>query len=96
MRTDRPFFQIVFASYAAYKFKIKSGVLLALVVPVIVGIALLYTLPHTSKNTGPLLLGYYLLSSLFGGNPLIVSWMIANTSGQTKKTVVVCIYSELT
>lgn len=31
------------------------------------------------------LAGYYLLAFLFGGNPLIVSWIIANTAGQTKK-----------
>lgn len=32
--------------------------------------------------------GYYLLAFLFGGNPIIVSWMIANTAGQTKKSVI--------
>ena len=32
--------------------------------------------------------GYYLMAFLFGGNPIIVSWMIANTAGQTKKSVI--------
>lgn len=37
--------------------------------------------------------GYYLLAFLFGGNPLIVSWMIANTAGQTKKSVIMALYN---
>lgn len=32
--------------------------------------------------------GYYLMAFLFGGNPLIVSWIVANTAGQTKKSVI--------
>lgn len=38
-------------------------------------------------NRSVALAGYYLMAFLFGGNPVIVSWMIANTAGQTKKSV---------
>lgn len=52
------FIAIIGASYAAYQWKLKGPVLLALVVPVIVGIALLWAIPRTDSNLGPLLLGY--------------------------------------
>lgn len=42
-----------------------------------------------------LLVGYYFLAFIYGGNPLIVSWMISNTGGQTKKAVLMSAYSEL-
>lgn len=82
---------ILFASFAAKRFSIKSVVLVSLVVPVIAGLAMLYALP--SKPTAPLLAGYYLLAFLFGGNPLIVSWIVANTAGTTKKSAVMSIYN---
>ncbi|RSH85525.1 hypothetical protein EHS25_004921 [Saitozyma podzolica] len=39
------------------------------------------------------LAGFYLLAFLFGGNPLNVSWMVANIAGQTKKLVVMSLYN---
>jgi hypothetical protein len=33
------------------------------------------------------------LSSLFGGNPLIVSWIAGSTAGQTKKSVIMSLYN---
>jgi hypothetical protein len=88
------FFCILVASYAAQKWRIKSAVLAAFVVPVIVGLGMLYG-EGISKHfkQGPALAGYYLLSSLYGGNPLIVSWMVANTAGQTKKSVIMSLYN---
>ena len=50
------------SSWCAYRFKIKSLILAIFMIPVVVGLALLYALPHTSANKGPLLLGYYLLA----------------------------------
>ncbi|KAK3696054.1 hypothetical protein LTR37_018135 [Vermiconidia calcicola] len=84
---------IILASLAATKFKIKSAVLFVIVIPVIVGLAMLYTLPHTDSNQGGLLAGYYLLSFLFGGNPLIVAWIVANTAGTTKKSATMSLYN---
>lgn len=84
---------ILISSYAAQKAKVKSIILAALVLPVVVGLVMLYLLPRISANQGPLLLAFYFLGCLFGGNPLIVSWMIANTAGQTKKSVVMVIYN---
>lgn len=87
------FIVILFASYAASKFRSKSLILLILTVPVIAGLAMLYTIKHTDSNQGALLAGYYLLSFLFGGNPLIVAWIVGNTAGTTKKSALMSIYN---
>ncbi|KAL2410373.1 putative transporter [Exophiala dermatitidis] len=84
---------ILFASWAAQKAKLKSAVLAALMLPVIAGLALLYVLPRGHEHTGGLLVAYYLLAFLFGGNPLIVSWIVGNTAGSTKKSVVMSLYN---
>lgn len=92
------FIFILAASYAAHMWHIKSAVLAIFIIPVIVGLALLYNegLKGSRGGTysqGPALAGYYLLSFLFGGNPLIVSWMAANTAGQTKKSSIMSLYN---
>ncbi|KAI6809032.1 MFS general substrate transporter [Hortaea werneckii] len=84
---------ILFASWAAQRWRIKSAVLVILVVPVIAGLAMLYTIPHTDANEGALLAGYYLLSFLFGGNPIIVAWIVANTAGTTKRSAIMSAYN---
>jgi hypothetical protein len=85
------FFIILLASYAAQKARLKAPVLLFLVLPVLAGLAMLYAIPR--KDTGALLGGYYLLAFLFGGNPLIVSWIVGNTAGTTKKSIVMSLYN---
>ncbi|KAL8287098.1 hypothetical protein RQP46_004104 [Phenoliferia psychrophenolica] len=84
---------ILAASFIASRYKIKSAVFAAFMVPVVIGAALLYALPHTKANKGPLLLGYYLLSFLFAANPIIVSWISGNIAGQTKKAAFFCLYN---
>jgi hypothetical protein len=62
--------------------------------PVLAGLGLLYsqgTSAHFSQATA--LAGYYMLGFLFGGNTLLVTWMIANTAGQTKKSGVMVVYN---
>jgi hypothetical protein len=61
--------------------------------PVEAGLAVLYALPRDDSVQNALMAGYYLLSFLFGGNPLVVSWIVANTAGQTKKSVVLALYN---
>ena len=82
---------ILLSSYAAQKARIKSAVLLVLVLPVVAGLAMLYALPR--HDTAALLGGYYLLAFLFGSNPLIVSWIVGNTAGTTKKSIVMSLYN---
>ncbi|KAH6675058.1 MFS transporter [Halenospora varia] len=87
------FVLILLSSYLAQHYRLKSPILLALVLPVIAGLAILYALPRSHSNTAPLLVGYYLLAFLFGSNPLIVSWIVGNTAGTTKKSVIMSLYN---
>jgi predicted MFS family arabinose efflux permease len=87
------FLAILFGSYAALRFRFKSLVLASLMVPVIVGVSLLYVLPRTKKEQGSLMFGFYLFAFLFAGNPLIVSWIVGNTAGATKRSVVMSLYN---
>lgn len=87
------FIVIILASWAAQRFKIKFVVLVALVLPVIAGLAMLYTITHTKQHEGALLAGYYLLAFLFGGNPIIVAWIVGNTAGTTKKSAMMSVYN---
>jgi MFS family permease len=88
------FICILVASYAAAKWKFKAPVLAAFMVPVVAGLAMLYAEGISSTFRQPVALtGYYLLAFLFGGNPLIVSWMVANTAGQTKKSAVMSLFN---
>ena len=61
--------------------------------PVVAGLAVLYSLGRSKSLTAPLLVAYYLLAFLFGGNPLIVSWIIGNTGGTTKKSILMSLYN---
>lgn len=83
---------IILASWAAQKVRLKGALLLVLVVPVIAGLAMLDSLPRGDQS-GLLLAGYYLLAFLFGSNPLIVSWIVGNTAGTTKKSIIMSLYS---
>ena len=87
------FIVILLASYAAQKAKLKSFVLASLMLPVVAGLAVLYVLPRKSSSTAGLLVAYYLLAFLFGGNPLIVSWIVGNTGGSTKKSAMMSLYN---
>lgn len=84
---------ILISSYAAQKAKMKSIVLAVLMLPVITGLVMLYVLPRSSSNQAALLVAYYFLACLFGGNPLLVSWIVGNTAGQTKKSVIMVLYN---
>ncbi|KAF1987125.1 putative MFS transporter [Aulographum hederae CBS 113979] len=86
------FLTIVAGSYFAYRFRYKSLILASFMLPVVIGVALLYAIPRKASNQGMLMLGYYLFSFLFAGNPLIVSWIVGNTAGATKKSVIMAIY----
>lgn len=80
------------ASWLAYKFSIKSIFLAIIMFPVLAGAIMLYLLPRDGAIP-PLLTAYYLLAFLFGANPLIVSWMISNIAGTTKKAVIMSLFN---
>ena len=85
---------ILLGCYAAQKAKVKSAVVAFLVMPVIVGLGLLYKQGNQGYfKQSEALAGYYLLAFLYGCNPVLVSWMVANTAGQTKKAVIMSTFN---
>jgi hypothetical protein len=62
----------------------KWPALAILLIVVLVGLVLLYTLPRDQAHLPGLLAGYYTLAFVFGCINLVVSWILANTAGQTK------------
>ncbi|KAI1126996.1 major facilitator superfamily domain-containing protein [Nemania abortiva] len=84
---------ILLASWVVQRFRNKSAVLIAFVLPVIAGLAVLYTVPRTPSHNAALLVGYYLLAFLFGLIPVLVAWIVANTAGTTKKSVIMAVYN---
>jgi predicted MFS family arabinose efflux permease len=87
------FVAILLGSWAALRFQFKSLVLASMMVPVTIGVALLYVLPRTKGDEPLLMASFYLLSFMFAGNPLIVSWIVGNTAGTTKKSVIMSLYN---
>jgi len=85
-------FTIFSAAWAAYNLKYKGYLLIAVCLPVILGCGLLFGLGRTSNLNGALLFAYYLLGFVFAGNPLILSWMMANVAGHTKKSTMMTAY----
>ncbi|OKL56996.1 hypothetical protein UA08_07716 [Talaromyces atroroseus] len=83
---------ILLSSYLAQKARVKGAICAGFMLPVVAGLAMLYTIPHQG-NEAPLLVGYYFLAFLYGGNPLIISWIVGNTAGTTKKSFVASAYN---
>ena len=78
-------------AWLAYRLRLKSPVLVTLMLPVLAGAVMLYVLDRS--NIPGLLAAYYMLAFLFGCNPLIMSWLISNTGGTTKKSAVMSLYN---
>lgn len=84
---------ILLASFLAQKARLKGVILAFFMIPVVAGLAVLYAVPRDHSAKAALLVGYYLLAFLFGGNPLIVSWIVGNTAGTTKKSAIMSVYN---
>ncbi|KAK1749779.1 major facilitator superfamily domain-containing protein [Echria macrotheca] len=84
---------ILAVAWATVKVRFKSLTLTIILQPILAGLVLLYVLPRDQGKTGSLLFAYYLLAFIFGGNTLIVSWILANTAGGTKKSVMMSLYN---
>lgn len=84
---------IIFASWVIQRFRLKSVIIIAVSLPVIAGLTMLYVIQHNSANQPALIVGYYLLAFMYGGIPAIVAWMIANTAGTTKKSAIMSVYN---
>ncbi|KAL7912435.1 putative MFS transporter [Trichoderma velutinum] len=84
---------ILLASFLAQKARVKGVILMLFMIPVVAGLAVLYSVPRDDSAKAALLVGYYLLAFLFGGNPLIVTWIVGNTAGTTKKSSIMSVYN---
>lgn len=84
---------ILAVAWAASEFRHKSLSLLIILLPILTGLVMLYLLPRDSSETAALLVGYYFLAFIFGCNTLIVSWILANTAGETKRSVMMSLYN---
>ncbi|EHK21561.1 uncharacterized protein TRIVIDRAFT_52696 [Trichoderma virens Gv29-8] len=84
---------ILLASFLAQKARVKGVILMLFIIPVVAGLAVLYSVPRDNSAKAALLVGYYLLAFLFGGNPLIVTWIVGNTAGTTKKSSIMSVYN---
>ncbi|GFZ47569.1 hypothetical protein JCM24511_05313 [Saitozyma sp. JCM 24511] len=73
----------------AARFGYKGLVIISFMLPCVLGSGLLYGLGRTANFQGGLLFGYYCIGFLFGCNPLIFSWIAANTGGHTKKSLAI-------
>ncbi|KAA8910718.1 hypothetical protein TRICI_004065 [Trichomonascus ciferrii] len=87
------FIVILLASYLAQKARLKGAILASFMLPVVAGLAVLYAVPRDDSSQAPLLVGYYLLAFLFGGNPLVVTWIVGNTAGTTKKSIIMSLFN---
>lgn len=83
---------ILLGCWAAHSMRIKSAILFVFMLPVVAGTAMLYKLDRNESSQPALLAAYYIIAFLFSANPLLLSWMVGNTAGATKKSVTVSLY----
>lgn len=83
---------ILLGCWAAHHMRIKSAILFVFMLPVVAGTAMLYVLDRSESEQPALLAAYYIIAFLFSANPLLLSWMVGNTAGATKKSVTVSLY----
>ncbi|KAG5979081.1 hypothetical protein E4U54_006983 [Claviceps lovelessii] len=87
---------IVLACYLAQRARLKGAVLVLFMLPVAAGLAVLFSVRRDPSARPALLVGYYLLAFMYGGIPLIVTWIVGNTAGTTKKSVAMSVYNAAT
>lgn len=83
---------VVISCWASTKLKLKSAALVGFTLPVVAGTAMLYALGRGPSDQPALLAAYYLCAFLFAGNPLLLSWVVGNTAGATKKSTTLALY----
>lgn len=84
---------VLLVAWAVARLRWKSLTIGSMLLPIIIGLLVLWLVPRTPGYTGVLLIGYYLLAFTFGCNTLIVAWILANTAGQTKRSVMMSVYT---
>jgi hypothetical protein len=75
---------ILAGTYVAGRTNTRALNIILLIIPAIIGGALMAFLPKSASPAGPLI-GNYLTNAIGASLPLIYSWVSANYSGHTKK-----------
>lgn len=83
---------VIVSCWASSRLKLKSAALVGFTLPVVAGSAMLYALGRGPADRPALLAAYYLCAFLFAGNPLLLSWVVGNTAGATKKSTTLALY----
>ncbi|KAF8644357.1 hypothetical protein AX16_008517, partial [Volvariella volvacea WC 439] len=77
---------IFVSAWASQRFRMKSPALLLMMVPCLIGAAILRAFGREEKDKPALLAAYYILACYTAISPLILNWHSTNTAGHTKKT----------
>lgn len=83
----------LFMASVAVKFRWQSLTLGMSLFPAIIGLVILFIVPHDAANNAFLLVGYHLLAFILSFNSLTIFWILANTAGQTKKAAIMSLYN---
>jgi MFS family permease len=75
---------ILLGTYVAGRTNTRALNIILLIIPAIVGGALMAFLPQSASRAGPLI-GNYLTNAVGASLPLLYSWVAANFAGHTKK-----------
>jgi MFS family permease len=86
-------FAIFTAAWVTSRTRWKSATLGSLLVFILTGLVMLYALPRDKAHNPSLLVGYYFLAFVFGCFNVIVSWILAKTAGQTKKSTMMAVFN---
>lgn len=84
---------VILVSSTAVKFRWQSLTLGMSLLPVIIGLIILFIVPRTPSNKAVILVGYHLLTFIFGFSSLTIAWILSNTAGQTKKATMMSLYN---
>ncbi|KAF2744144.1 putative MFS transporter [Sporormia fimetaria CBS 119925] len=85
-------FVVVLACWVANYLRLKGGILAAFMIFPVTGCGMLYGLSREANMRPALLVAYYITSFLFAGNPILISWVVGNTAGHTKRSVTMAFY----
>jgi MFS family permease len=86
-------FAIFTAAWVTSRTRWKSVTLGSLLVFILTGLVMLYVLPRDRSHIPGLLVAYYFLAFIFGCVNVIMSWILANTAGQTKKSAMMAVFN---
>jgi hypothetical protein len=75
---------ILGGTYVAGKYNKRALNIILLIIPAIIGGALMAFLPQSASPAGPLI-GNYMTNTIGASLPIIYSWVAANFAGHTKK-----------